>query len=298
MWIWVNNFSALAKPLVNITCKDVDFIWQEEHDQAMESLKQAIIASPALIPIDYRSRRTVFLAVDLSFRGVGWILSQTCEDGQRRPSRFGSIGWNERESRYSQSKVELYGLFRTLRALRMHIIGVTDLVVEMDAQYVRGMLSNPDIQPSAAINRWIAAILLFDFKLVHIPAERHEGPDGLSRREPIPGEDDAEGDAEEWVDDVLALGLWLDTWTERRSGSNAIDTAKVFQTTGRHVSATHDELTFPPPSDKARALDDKLPEVLDFLKHNRQPNGHSSDEFDRLIRLSRNLFIHDDRLWR
>ena len=45
----------------------------------------------------------------------------------------------------------------------MHIIGATDLVVELDAQYVHGMLNNPDIQPSAAINRWIAAIQLFDF---------------------------------------------------------------------------------------------------------------------------------------
>ena len=51
----------------------------------------------------------------------------------------------------------------TLRALRMHIVGAADLVVEMDAQYVRGMLNNPDIQPNVAINRWIAAIQLFDF---------------------------------------------------------------------------------------------------------------------------------------
>ena len=296
MRIWVNDFSALAKPLVDLMRKDIEFVWQDEHDQAMESLKQAIIASPALIPIDYRSGRTVFLAVDSSYQGVGWILSQTCEDGKRRPSRFGSIGWNERESRYSQPKIELYGLFRTLRALRMHIIGATDLVVEMDAQYVRGILRNPDIQPSAAINRWIAAIQLFNFKLVHIPAEKHEGPDGLSRREPIPGEDDDEGDPEEWVDDVLSLGLWLDTWTERRT--NAADTTKIFQTTGRHVSIVHDELTFPPPSDKMRALDNKLPEVLKFLKHNRQPDGQTSNELDHLHRLTRNLFIHDDRLWR
>jgi hypothetical protein len=86
---------------VRRTRKNIDFVWQEEHDQAMESLKQAIIASPALIPIDYKSGRTVFLAIDSSFRGVGWIVSQACEDGQRRPSRFWSIGWNERESRYS-----------------------------------------------------------------------------------------------------------------------------------------------------------------------------------------------------
>jgi hypothetical protein len=62
------------------------------------------------------------------------------------------------ERGYSQPKIELYGLFRTLRALRIHIIGITDLVVEMDAQFMRGMLANPDIQPNAAINRWITAI--------------------------------------------------------------------------------------------------------------------------------------------
>ena len=50
----------------------------------------------------------------------------------------------------------------------------------MDAQYVKGMLNNPDIQPNTVMNRWIAAILLFDFSLIHIPADQHLGPDGLS----------------------------------------------------------------------------------------------------------------------
>ena len=39
-----------------------------------------------------------------------------------------------------------------LHAFRIHIIGVADLTVEMDAQYVHGMLANPNIQPNAAIN--------------------------------------------------------------------------------------------------------------------------------------------------
>ena len=293
MRIWIKDFSALAKPLVDLTRKNIDFVWQDEHNHAMESLKQAIISSPALISIDYQSGRTIFLAVDSSFRGVGWILSQLCEDGQRRPSRFGSIGWNERESRYSQPKIELYGLFRTLRALRMHIIGATDLVVELDAQYVRGMLNNPDIQPSAAINRWIAAIQLFDFRLVHIPAERHQGPDGLSRREPIPGEDDNEGDPEEWVDDVLALGLWLDTWDERPTHSAG--TTKIFQTESV-VSAPGDAQTFPPATDKAHSLDEELPKIQEFLSN--FPNGNTSEVTDRLRQRARNFFVHDNRLWR
>jgi hypothetical protein len=117
MRIWIKNYSATAQPLVNLTRKDVEFIWTPEHNQAMENLKSAIINSQALIPIDYTTSRPTYLAVDSSWCAIGWILSQKSEDGQCRPSRFGSIGWNDRESRYSQPKIELYGLFRALRVL-------------------------------------------------------------------------------------------------------------------------------------------------------------------------------------
>jgi hypothetical protein len=76
---------------------------------------------------------------------------QDCADGKRRPARFGSISWNDRESRYSQAKLELYGLFR---ALCLHLVGVQHLLIEMDAQFIRRMLNNPDVQPNATINRW------------------------------------------------------------------------------------------------------------------------------------------------
>ena len=67
----------------------------------------------------------------------------------------------------------------------------------MDVQFVRGMLNNPNVQPNAAINCWIAAIWLFDFKLAHVLAEKHLSADGLSRREPLPGEDDEDDNPEE-----------------------------------------------------------------------------------------------------
>jgi hypothetical protein len=158
MRVWIKDYSTTARPLVELTRKDVAFVWEECHESAMQRLKDAILSSPALIPIDYASGRPVYLAVDSSQRGVGWILSQLCEDGVRRPSRFGSLSWNERESRYSQAKVELYGLFRALRALRVHIVGVTNLVVEMDALYVRGMLEHPDMQPNTKIERIIVTV--------------------------------------------------------------------------------------------------------------------------------------------
>jgi hypothetical protein len=61
------------------------------------------------------------------------------------------------------------------------------------------MLNNPNIQPNTTINRWIAGILLFDFKLVHIPGATH-GPDGLSRRLAQPDNPpEPEDDYEDWI---------------------------------------------------------------------------------------------------
>ena len=91
MHIWIKNYSAIARPLVNLTCKGQAFSWSEEHDLTMQALKDAIIHSSSLISIDYSSDLTVYLAVDSSTRGVSWILSQDCSDGKRHPARFGSI---------------------------------------------------------------------------------------------------------------------------------------------------------------------------------------------------------------
>ena len=78
--------------------------------------------------------------------------------------------------------MELFGLFRALRTVQLYIIRVKNLVVEMDAVYIKGMVNNPDIQPNATINRWIAGILLFDFKLRHVLVTEFTYTDKLSRR--------------------------------------------------------------------------------------------------------------------
>jgi len=66
MRLWIKNYSAIARPLVNLTRKGQTFIWAEEHEQAMQSLKNAIVHSPVLISIDYSCDRVVYLAVDSS----------------------------------------------------------------------------------------------------------------------------------------------------------------------------------------------------------------------------------------
>ncbi|ETW76901.1 hypothetical protein HETIRDRAFT_243027, partial [Heterobasidion irregulare TC 32-1] len=179
---WIPNYSQIARPLTELVRKNTDFIWDDRREKAFNMLKQLVSSAPALRPIDYESLNPIILSVDSSYVAVGFILSQLDDQGRRRPARYGSLPMSEVESRYSQPKLELFGLYRALRHYRLYIIGVKNLYVEVDAKYIKGMLNSPDLQPNAAINRWIQGILLFDFTLVHVPAERFKAEDALSRR--------------------------------------------------------------------------------------------------------------------
>ncbi|PIL33987.1 hypothetical protein GSI_03695 [Ganoderma sinense ZZ0214-1] len=118
--IFIRNFAKRANALVHLTRKDVPFEFGEAQWKAVEDLQNAVLESPALRPLDYNSDALVILGVDTSAIAVGYML---CQQDLGNPkiryyNRFGSITLNERESRFSQPKLELYGLFRTLRALK------------------------------------------------------------------------------------------------------------------------------------------------------------------------------------
>jgi hypothetical protein len=198
--IFIRNFAHRAHPLVKLTRLNEPFVFGPEQIAAQKDLIAALLDSPALKPIDYKSDSPVILAVDTSHIAVGFYLCQCDPENpkKRHYARFGSITLSEREARFLQPKLELYSLFRALGALRLYLIGVRNLTVEVDAKYIKGMLANPDIAPSASINQWIMAILTFHFDLVHVPGSRH-GPDGLSRRPPQPDDEDPP-DPEEFED--------------------------------------------------------------------------------------------------
>jgi hypothetical protein len=88
------------------------------------------------------------------------ILSQIDTEGRKRPTRYGSLPFSKTEANYSQPTLELYGLFRALKHFHLHIIGVRNLIVEVDVKYIKGMLNEPELHPNAVINRWIHGILL------------------------------------------------------------------------------------------------------------------------------------------
>jgi transposase InsO family protein len=298
--IFIKDFSRIARPLIKLTKKDEPFEFGPEQQEAMQRLKDAVINSPALRRIDYECGREIILAVDTSNIAVGYILMQLGEDGKRYPSRFGSLTLNEVESRYSQAKLELYGLFRALRAVRVWIFGVRNLTIEVDAKYIKGMINNPDLQPNASINRWIAGILLFNFKLVHVPAAKHTGADGLSRRPPSEDDPEISEDHEDWLDSAYSFSIQL-------LNDHYIHPSLRLSNSPHTHFPTHsvfiDSVSNPPHptiprSDSAKAFDKRLITIREFLTTTTRPPDLSDSEFQSFVNYATKFFILGDKLWR
>lgn len=289
--IFIQDFTKIARPLVSLTKKNVEFRFGDEELHTMETLKRLAQNSPCIHAIDYNSTNEVILGVDTSYIAIGYILQQLGDDKKRYPSRFGSITLNDRESRYSQAKLELFGLFRALKDVRLWIIGVQNLVVEVDAKYIRGMINNPDVQPSAVINRWISAILLFDFRLRHVPGKEH-GADGLSRRPQAPQDPIIDDDYDEWIDTANAfpltqpdhlhhsgIPLWIDTINtfaiefinDPPLPPPRISVMNVHRTTQEFSQTKQAPNSIIPRSDKARLRDQELQCVHTFLLDSQRP---------------------------
>ena len=283
--IWIKDFSQIARPLVQLTRKDAEFEWTDECLTSFNRLKHLVTTAPVLHPIDYQSERPVILSVDTSYIAVGFILSQIDENGKRRPARYGSIPLHAVHQGYSQSKLELYGLFRALTAWKIYLVGAPNLIVEMDASYVKNMINNPDMQPNNALNRWIQGILLHDFKLNHVPATQFRGPDALSRRQPAKDET-VEPYDDLWLEDIALL---LTTPSHFESHRFDFHTATQLPYSVYVLPSNTPQLSRP---------DQMLADIKRFLETLEIPPGKSLQARKHFLRKSLQFFLKDRRMYK
>ena len=227
-------------------------------------------------------------------------------DNKHYLSRFGSITWSERESHYSQAKIEIYSLWQALQDYQLYIIGVKNLRVEIDVSYIKGMLNNPDIQPVGTVNRWIIGIKLFQFELVHVPGCLHMGPDGLSHWAASPN-DPAQEDDPDWLDKTMSFTIIL--MNSQPSWSEKLNSHYRLTCSLSHWPKTHpmysvyfdDEVAeevFPmdiPCSELAQCTDDQLDSIRAILLNPLTPTDLSESAVCNAVHYA-SKFLMDSRL--
>lgn len=287
--IWIAGYSKLNRKLTELY-KMEEIEWTPERVEAFEKLKAAVSAAPALRSIIYNSDNPVILAVDTSKDAIGIVLLQIDDEGRRRPARYGSIPLGPVEGRYSQPKLELYGLYRALRAFRLYLVGVRNLIVEVDAQSIKGMINSPDLQPNAAMNRWVQGIMLFDFTLKHVPGKTHLAADALSRRSLGEGEAVEEVD-EEWLDNI-ALFVTPAVTPEGHFAEPRLE--EIGRRQKRNPSEELPSLTFA----NTVKLDQDLDNIFRFLTELEAPPNDSTQGQKRFLERCGRYFVKAGKMWK
>ena len=105
--IWIPHYADVAEPLYGLLKKGRRFEWLDEHTESVRKMKEALAAAPALWKAAYEKGTPIYVTVDTSPTGIGWVVNQEDEDGIRFPIRFGAKVLSERQRGYAQVKREL-----------------------------------------------------------------------------------------------------------------------------------------------------------------------------------------------
>ena len=255
---------------------------------------------------------------NVSGRNIGRTFCQSLKCSQHvntcfhRPSPPVSITFNDHKSRYPQAKHKLYGLFCALKHTQLYTIRVKKLVVKMDTKFIKSMINNPTLHPNNTINHWISVILLFDFELVHVPAEKHTGADGLSQW-PQSTEDPSLEDPDnlkDWIDTNAGFLLKLTTLLSDLDPSPPLSLAsssysalsmKARPSFSRPSSSSFvydiDSKSKIPCLNKVMHWDKKLLTIQWFLDNPERPPDLTDEQFWLFIRQAMDYFVYGGKLF-
>jgi hypothetical protein len=144
----VRNFAEIARPLTNLTKKDVSFEWKRENQRVFDRLKEVLRTEPLLIYSDFS--QPFIVACDASTRAIGAVLSQL-RNGEERLIAYCSRQSNSAESKYSVTELELLAFIFATKQFRCYLYG-RRFTVYTDHSALKWLLNLQD--PSSRLIRW------------------------------------------------------------------------------------------------------------------------------------------------
>ena len=176
---FVPNFSATIAPLTNLTKKNVRWSWTPECDRAFKAIKESLVSAPILTCPDFS--RPFVLQTDASHFGIGSVLTQTFEDGEKVICYL-SRSLTKQEMKLTVTEKECLAVIWSVEKLRHYLEGVHFTVIT-DHHSLLWLHRLKD--PQGRLARWALRLQPYDFTLVHRPGKDHIVADFLSRSVPV-----------------------------------------------------------------------------------------------------------------
>ncbi|KAJ8375687.1 hypothetical protein SKAU_G00062670 [Synaphobranchus kaupii] len=150
--------------------------WQEGQSMAFDQLRAALTEAPVLAYSD--AQRPFIVDTDASNTGVGAVLSQEDEDGERVVAYY-SRALGKAERNYCVTRRELLAVVRALHHVRLYLQG-SHFLLRTDHASLTWLLNFKD--PEGQVARWLEQLQGYDFEIRHRAGRLHGNADALSRR--------------------------------------------------------------------------------------------------------------------
>ena len=181
---FIPNYSLIARPMIQLTWKNVPFNWDHSCTHAFEHLKSLMCAIPILRQPDYM--KVFFLTTDTSAYSMGTILLQEGELNLRTqkpmlcPVAYYSNTFTPTKRNYNIYEREFLGVLKALKHFRPHVAAM-EIPVTILTDHANLTHWKATRKVNRQVARWFAEIQDYNLTIKHIPGKIHTAPDMLLR---------------------------------------------------------------------------------------------------------------------
>ncbi|KAL5540047.1 hypothetical protein UlMin_042820 [Ulmus minor] len=156
---FIQNFSAISRPLCNLLSKDTEFKWNPECEKAFKTLVSKLTTAPIMQSPDFTLPFEIMC--DASDYAIGAVLGQRRE-GKPFVVYYASRTLNHSQMMYTTTEKELLAVVFALDKFRSYLIG-SPIIIFTDHSALKYLFSKSDAK--ARLIRWILLLQEFDLTI-------------------------------------------------------------------------------------------------------------------------------------
>ena len=180
---FIKDYASIVAPLHDLTRKGVNVAeaWNEEHEEAVDRLKEELMAHPCLRLVDNTKPFQVRVDACRKGRGIGAILLQQDDEEEWHPVAYWSKILNATEREYSPTEIECKALHDCMMYWDLYLRCANEVDVYTDHNALVYMYKGQTASNNGRLMRYLLDLMGMSFHLHYKQGTKHMDADAVSR---------------------------------------------------------------------------------------------------------------------